>query len=247
MKLALIADLHANREAVSAVLDHARGQGAQRYAFLGDFVGYGADPAWVIDVVREHVAAGAVAVLGNHDAAALHGPATTMREDPRRAIEWTRAQLDDTQLRFLAQLPLSVQQGDTLFVHANTFDPPNWAYIVGRMEAALCLQATPCRLVFCGHMHDPMLFHLDRDGEAGELRPRAGVAIALSLPGQWLAITGSAGQPRDGNPAACYALYDGEHNRLSFHRVPYDHERAAAKIVAAGLPEALAQRLREGL
>jgi diadenosine tetraphosphatase ApaH/serine/threonine PP2A family protein phosphatase len=115
------------------------------------------------------------------------------------------------------------------------------------MEAALCLQATPCRLVFCGHMHDPMLFHLDRNGESGELQPRAGDAIALSRPGQWLAIAGSAGQPRDGNPAACYALYDSEHDSLRFQRVAYDHERAAAKIIAAGLPEALAQRLRQGV
>ena len=110
MKLAVIADLHANREAVSAVLDDARAQGAQRHAFLGDFVGYGADPAWVVNTVRDHVAAGAFAVLGNHDAATLHGPASTMREDPRRSIEWTRAQLDAAQLEFLAQLPLAVQE-----------------------------------------------------------------------------------------------------------------------------------------
>ena len=247
MKLALIADLHANREAVSAVLDHARAQGAQRYAFLGDFVGYGADPTWVVDVVREHVAAGAIAVLGNHDAAALYGPATTMREEPRRAIEWTRAQLDDDQLRFLGQLPLSVQEGNTLFVHANAFEPPNWAYIVGSMEAALCLRATPCRVVFCGHMHDPRLFHLARGVAANERQPRPGETFQLGDAGQWLAIAGSAGQPRDGNPAACYALYDGERGNIAFHRVRYDHERAAAKIIAAGLPENLAQRLREGL
>ena len=246
MKYALVSDLHANREAVSAVLAHARTQGAERYAFLGDFVGYGADPAWVVDLVREQAARGAVAVLGNHDAAVVTGPAATMREDARRAIEWTRAQLDASQLAFLAALPLAMQGDGILFVHANAFDPQNWAYVQGRMEAVRSLQATACGITFCGHMHDPKLFHLSGTGKAGDFEPTPGVAIPLTPTRRWLAIPGSAGQPRDGNPAACYATYDGTERTLTFHRVPYDHDAAAAKILAAGLPEALADRLRHG-
>jgi diadenosine tetraphosphatase ApaH/serine/threonine PP2A family protein phosphatase len=246
LKLALVSDLHANREAVTAVLEHARAQGAQRYAFLGDFVGYGADPGWVVDLVREHMAAGAIAVLGNHDAATVNGPAPTMREDARRVIEWTRSKLSDTQLAFLGALPLSVQEADALFVHANAFDPQGWAYIQSRLEAVRSLHATECGLVFCGHMHDPKLFHLSSTGKAGDFEPTPGVAIPLSATRRWLAIPGSAGQPRDGNPAACYAIYDGAERVLTFHRVPYDHDAAAAKIIRAGLPEALAERLRDG-
>ena len=93
MKLALVTDLHANREAVSAVMAHAQAQGAQRYAFLGDYVGYGADPAWVVDLVREHLARGAVAVRGNHDEAVVIGPRPTMVPDARQVVEWTREQL----------------------------------------------------------------------------------------------------------------------------------------------------------
>src|SRR5690348_11163955 len=108
MKLALITDIHANREAFSAVLAHAEGQGVQRYAFLGDYVGYGADPGWVVDRVREFVAQGSAAVLGNHDAAVVRGPTPSMRPEPRQAIEWTRAQLADEQVAFLAARPYAV-------------------------------------------------------------------------------------------------------------------------------------------
>jgi len=245
-RLALITDLHANREAVQAVLDHADGQGAQRHAFLGDFVGYGADPGWVVDVVRRHVAQGAVAVLGNHDAAVVQGPLPTMVEDARRVVEWTRSRLDAAQLDFLATLPMSVVEREILFVHANAWAPKDWAYIMSRMEAVRSLHATECRYTFCGHMHVPMLYHLTGTGKAGEFAPAPGIAIPLSEQRQWLIIPGSTGQPRDGNPAACYAMFDTDARALTFHRVPYDHDTAGDKIRAAGLPRRLAERLHDG-
>src|SRR5450631_2887488 len=101
MKIALITDLHANREAVAAVLDDARERGAQRYVFLGDFVGYGPDPGWVVDRVLEYVDRGAVAVLGNHDEAVVKGPRVGMIPEARWVAEWTRAQLTPAQLAFL--------------------------------------------------------------------------------------------------------------------------------------------------
>lgn len=246
MKLALVADLHANREAVSATLSHAREQGAERHAFLGDLVGYGADPGWVIDLVREYVAAGTVAVLGNHDAAVVHGPPPGMVADARAVVAWTRSQLSPAQLDFLAALPLSITEPEILFVHANTWAPREWEYIQSRADAVRSLQATDRRYVFCGHTHVPMLYHRTATGKAGEFAPTPGVVIPLSGQRQWLAIPGSAGQPRDGNPAACYAMFDSAARALTFHRVPYDHDAAAAKIRAAGLPESLAERLTDG-
>jgi diadenosine tetraphosphatase ApaH/serine/threonine PP2A family protein phosphatase len=243
VKLALIADLHANREALSAVLAHAATQGAERHAFLGDYVGYGADPGWVVERVREHVAAGALAVRGNHDAAVTAGPQSSMVPDARTVIAWTRSRLDAGQLAFLAALPLSHVEGDTLLVHANAWAPAEWAYLEGRSEAARSLLATDRRFTFCGHVHVPMLYHLSGTGKAGEFRPAPGIAIPLSSQRRWLAIPGSAGQPRDGNPAACYAIFDSEAQALTFHRVPYDHAAAAAKVRAAGLPERVAERL----
>jgi diadenosine tetraphosphatase ApaH/serine/threonine PP2A family protein phosphatase len=243
MKLALVTDLHANREAVSAVMAHARAQGAQRFAFLGDYVGYGADPAWVVELVRDEVARGAVAVLGNHDEAVVQGPRPTMTADARKVVEWTRSQLAPDQIEFLRARPLTAVVGDTLYVHANAFAPAEWAYIEGRSEAVRSLQASDRRYTFCGHVHDQALYHLSSAGKAGDFAPTPGMPIPLSSHRRWLAIPGSAGQPRDGNPAACYAIFEPDTATLTFHRVPYDHDAAAAKVRAAGLPEALAQRL----
>jgi diadenosine tetraphosphatase ApaH/serine/threonine PP2A family protein phosphatase len=241
VKLALIADVHANREAFAAVLAHAETQGVDRHAFLGDYVGYGADPGWVVDRVRER--AGALAVRGNHDAAVVVGPQPSMVADARAVVAWTRDRLDAAQVAFLATLPLMVVDGDALFVHANAWAPAEWAYLESRSEAARSLLATDRRFTFCGHVHVPMLYHLSGTGKAGEFKPSPGIAIPLSPQRRWLAVPGSVGQPRDGDPAACYATFDTEAHALTFHRVPYDHAAAAAKVRAAGLPERVAERL----
>jgi len=246
MRLAILTDLHANREAVEAVFEHAAGQRIDRYALLGDFVGYGADPGWVVDCAREHVRRGAIAVLGNHDQAVVLGPSPSMRPDPRFVVEWTRERLDPAQLDFLASLPLKQELGDLLFVHANAWAPAEWDYVHGRTEAARSLHATRRHITFCGHMHEPRLYHLSATGKAGDFVPVPGMAIPLSPSRQWLVIPGSAGQPRDGDPAACYAVYDDEPQALTYWRVPYDTEAAGAKIRAANLPQRLAARLTDG-
>ena len=246
MRFALISDLHANREAVEAVLEHAAGQRIDQYALLGDFVGYGADPGWVVDTVQSLVAQGAVAVMGNHDLAVVRGPSAAMRPDPRYVVEWTRARLNADQVQFLANLPLTRELGDLLFVHANAWAPGEWDYIYSRPEAVRSLQATRRRITFCGHMHDPKLYHLAATGKAGDFTPTSGMAITLLPHRQWLVIPGSAGQPRDGDPAACYAVYDDVRGELTYWRVPYDTAAAGAKITAAQLPQRLAERLVDG-
>ena len=247
MKLGLISDLHANREAVTAVLAHAQAQGCERLVLLGDFVGYGGDPAWVVERVRQLVAEGAIAVMGNHDSAVAQGPLPSMREDARAAVAWTREQLNGAQLEFLAGLPLTATLGDCLFVHANAFAPEGFEYIQGRAEAMRSLQATRARYTFCGHMHEPMLYHLSGTGKAGDFTPVPETEIPLLSHRQWLVIPGSCGQPRDGNPAACYASFDTASELLRFHRIPYDVESAAARVRSCGLPAATAQRLAERL
>jgi diadenosine tetraphosphatase ApaH/serine/threonine PP2A family protein phosphatase len=233
MRIALLTDLHANREALEAVLRHAAGERIDRYALLGDFVGYGADPAWVVDRARRLAAAGAIAVQGNHDDAVVRGSRT-------------RSRLDGDQLAFLAALPLLHSDGPVLFVHANAWEPAKWSYIETRHDAVRSLRATPCRYTFCGHMHEPMLYHLSGTGKAGEFKAVPGVAIPVPPHRQWLVIPGSVGQPRDNNPAACYAVFDGDRAEVVYHRVAYDHEAAAAKVHAAGLPQSLADRLNDG-
>ena len=247
MKIALITDLHANREAFEAVLADARAWGCEQLALLGDFVGYGGDPAWLLSQVQPLVRDGAIAVMGNHDQAVARGALPSMREDARLAVEWTRAQLSAEQLEFLAQLPLSARLDNCLFVHANAFAPAEFEYIQGRAEAVRSMQATQSTYTFCGHMHEPMLYHLSGTGKAGEFTPVPGIEIPLMANRQWLVVPGACGQPRDGNPAACYARFDSQSALLSFQRIPYDHEAAAARILASGLPPAVAQRLADRL
>lgn len=246
MKIVLLSDLHANRQAVEAVWADARQRGFDQVALLGDYVDYGADPVWTLDFVMERVAQGAVAVKGNHDEAIDERIHSALASHVQPALEWTRGQLGSTHQQFLASLPLTARLGDCLLAHANAHNPADWSYIHGRLEATRSLFATDARYVFCGHMHDPRLYHLSGTGKTGEFVPTEGVAIELSSARRWLAIPGSVGQPRDGNPAACYALFDTDSAALTFHRVPYDHDTAAARILAAGLPAPLAERLHHG-
>lgn len=246
MKLALLTDLHANREALEACLEDAAACGATDYAILGDLVGYGADPEWVVDRVRALARDGAVVLKGNHDESTVRGPRPTMVDDARRVIAWTRAQLDAEQLAFLDALPLTSQRAGCGFAHANTWAPAGWEYVTSRHDAVRCLQASTARHVFIGHVHEPRLYHLAGTGKAGDFLPVPGVEIPVPAHRQWLVLPGSVGQPRDGDPAACWALYDTDTLSLCFHRVPYDHEAAAAKVREAGLPSRLADRLIEG-
>src|SRR5260221_10361594 len=131
MKLALFADIHSNLEAITACLAHSQALGADRYAFLGDLVGYGADPVAVLDLIEQYAADGAVVVLGNHDAAALGRPDDSLNASARAAIAWTRTQLGDRQLAFLAGLPLTVRDDQILFVHASATAPDQWIYVTG--------------------------------------------------------------------------------------------------------------------
>lgn len=246
MRTAVLSDLHANREALEAVLEHVASQRVDAFALLGDFVGYGADPAWVLERVRGLVDAGAVAVQGNHDLATVRGATPDMRPEPRQVIDWTRGQLDAAQIAFLGALPLTQRRDDCLFVHANAWEPGDWGYVLERGDALRSLQATNAHATFCGHVHEARLYQLSVGGKVADFVPTPGVPVPLLPLRQWLVIAGSVGQPRDGDPAACYAVHDGEAGSVTWWRVPYDHERAAAKIRAAGLPPALADRLAHG-
>lgn len=246
MKFALLSDMHANRQATEAVWDHAQEQGIDQLVLLGDYVDYGADPGWMVDFVQDQIRQGAIAVRGNHDDAIDGLGSADLAGHVLPSLEWTRQQLTAEQHVFLASLPMTATVGDCLFVHANAHDPAHWGYIHSRVEATRSLFATAHRFVFCGHMHAPCLYHLTNTGKGGEFSPVAGVPIELSPARRWLAIPGSVGQPRDGNPAACYAIFDSGSETLTFHRVPYDHEEAARRIRAAGLPAHHADRLQHG-
>ena len=249
MKLALLSDLHANRGALLACLAHARRSRATHFAFLGDLVGYGAEPLPVLEIVMEFAARGAVVVRGNHDAATL-GQSATGGAGEQVAVGWTRAQLGPSHLEFLGSLPLTASFDDTLLVHADPHDPAGWQYLDRQALVRRALGAAQrqwgASKVFCGHVHQQQLYYRAADGHPMAFSPVPDVPVPLAAHRNWLAVVGSVGQPRDGDPRAMYALFDVAQARLSFHRIAYDHTAAAAAIRAAGLPESFATRLERG-
>ena len=134
-----------------------------------------------------------------------------------------------------------------LFVHASAAAPEQWIYVSGLREAGESLRAgSASSYIFSGHVHEQKLYTTGATGKPLEFHPVPGTPIPAAKHRQWLAIAGSAGQPRDGNNTACYALFDATRERLTFYRVPYDLAATARKIRAAGLPERLALRIERG-
>ncbi len=247
MRLALLADVHSNLEALVAVLAHAQDQRVDGLVFLGDLVGYGPDPAAVLARIEEEAARGALVIQGNHDAAVLDETvAAGMNAAALEAVRWTRGQLGAGERAFLASLPLTLRRGEATFVHASAEDPGAWIYVTDPLRAARALAAAETPFTFAGHVHEPVLYYTSAVDRPLPFKPIAGVPIPVPPRRKWLAIVGSVGQPRDGRTAASYAVFDDARRTLTFHRVAYDWPTAAAKVRAAGLPERLAERLEHG-
>ena len=245
VRLAIFADIHANRQAFSACLDFARGRGAERMVCLGDIVGSGADPEWAVDTVMGLVEDGAIAVIGNHDHA-IGTPSESMNAVAQAAIEWTRGRLSAPQRRFLAGLPLTRQEDDRLYVHSEASHPARWYYVRDTSDAARSIAATEAHVTFCGHIHRPALYSMSPAAKMTSFIPTSGVPVQLLGGRRWLAVLGSVGQPRDGDPAASFAMLDTASRELTYCRVPYNVEAAADRIRANGLPHWLADRLLVG-
>jgi diadenosine tetraphosphatase ApaH/serine/threonine PP2A family protein phosphatase len=250
MRLALLSDIHGNIQGLDACLAHARAQRAQRFAFLGDMVGYGANPSAVVDRVMLMTEEGAVVLKGNHDAMAVNPPASvkTMGES---TANWTHANLSPLQRQWLDSLPLTHHQDRVLLVHASADGPELWRYVYDQRAATASLAAatavwTDVSYVFGGHVHEQTLYYRGATSGLMKFYPQAGVALPVPKHREWLATVGSVGQPRDGNAAAMYAILDTERAQLTFHRVPYNHAAAAAAILKAGLPVFFAERLEKG-
>jgi len=249
MRLALLSDIHGNLQALDACLEHAQDQQAQRYAFLGDLVGYGADPSAVVARIQALAQDGAEVIKGNHDAMAVQPPADVQNVGATTAA-WTHQQLDAAQRAWLDARPLQVQLDKLLLVHASADAPERWRYVYDERAATASLDAATAlpgvRYVFGGHVHEQSLYYRGSTAGLMKFKPQPGVAVPVPPHRQWLCTVGSVGQPRDGRPDAMYALLDTDRWQLSFFRVAYDTVAAANAIRAAGLPDFFAERLESG-
>lgn len=242
MKVLILADIHANLTALEAVLAEAGNVDAVWN--LGDSVGYGPRPAETL--ARLATLQPRASLVGNHDLAAVALlDLVTFNAWASVAARWTRAQLDQTAVDWLASLPgLAVVDGMTL-AHGSPRDPV-WEYVTTAEIAArnwACLETPVC---WVGHTHVPAVAWRDERGRT-QLRPfRDGETIDLSR-GEWLLNPGSVGQPRDGDPRASFAILDTDTGLATNHRVRYDVETTQREMLAAGLPGPLIERLSVGL
>lgn len=239
---AVFSDIHSNLEALQAVVADIAAQGIHRIVCLGDIVGYAANPAKCLKLVRD---LGCPVLRGNHDAAvAWDYTLVHMRDEAKRGIEFSRLKLAPAQRAWLASLPLTMTNEHGEFVHASLHEPAQWRYILGQHEALEHLAAQRSQLSFCGHTHVPNMWHLNATGNL-KVWPGQG-RLPLTPGGKTLINVGSVGQPRDGCAASCYVICDPAADTIEFRRVEYDIAKARRKIMRARLPFFTAERLLLG-
>jgi len=242
MKWAILSDVHGNLEAFRAVIQDLRDQGAEQVAFLGDVVGYGANPNECLALLRELTE---WVVAGNHDCGAVGlTDIDTFNSAAHTAVLWSQQQLSMENIAYLRRLPLLHQREGITFVHASPNEPGGWSYMLTFPEAEEGFQALAGDLAFVGHTHRPMALAKEPKGEVQVISHEE---VILKEEIRYIINVGSVGQPRDSNPQAAYGLYDDVAKKYILKRVTYDIKAAQKKILKAGLPPFLAQRLAKGI
>lgn len=242
MRVAIVSDIHGNRQAFEAVLDAVADSGCREMWCLGDLVGYGADPDACVDLAREHAA---ICLAGNHDLG-VRGtlPLEEFSRGAALAATWTREVIRPETRAYLDSLePLNTDEAVALY-HASPRDPV-WEYVLSPLQAELCLDVAARRVSLVGHSHVALAFHrVPGESATGETRAQD---EELDLrEGEWIVNPGSVGQPRDGDPRAAWLELDLDDWRAIYRRTDYDIAGAAGAIRAARLPDSLAERLQYG-
>jgi len=239
MRFAIFSDIHANLEALEAVLADAHKRKCTHFVCLGDVVGYNANPHECVERIRK---LDCPIVKGNHDEqGSLPESSSDFNELAERAIKWTRNNLAEEEKQWLRELPLQKQVRDFTIVHATLDTPAQWGYVFNNLDAAASFTYQHTTVCFFGHTHVPMVFIRD-DG----VRRESIEHIRIESTKKYFINMGSVGQPRDGNWRAAYCIYDMENNLVEQLRVKYDLAVAQRKIIKAGLPRLLAERLAIG-
>jgi diadenosine tetraphosphatase ApaH/serine/threonine PP2A family protein phosphatase len=240
--VAVVSDIHGNRQAFEAVLGEIASSACEEVWCLGDLVGYGADPDACVELARRHAA---ICLAGNHDLV-VRGelPIEEFSRGAALAAEWTRETITSETREYLEQLQPTLLDEPVGLYHASPRDPV-WEYVLSPLQAAMCLDAQQHRVCLIGHSHVALSFSR-APGELASGQTR-GADEQLDLgEGEWLVNPGSVGQPRDGDPRAAWLELDLDAWTATYHRTEYDIQAAAAAILAAHLPASLAERLEYG-
>ncbi len=239
MRYAILSDIHANYDALEAVLKELEKENIDQYVCVGDIVGYGAEPDRCVDKIKDLVVA---CVAGNHDFATIEKTNIEFfNAYAKEATLWTRQRLSEENKKYLEDLKLVEEINGFTIVHGTLYAPALFDYIQTTFDAYLSLQVLDKQLCFVGHSHVPISFFLDDAvtySVESEIELKPGTKAIINV--------GSVGQPRDDNPKAAYAIYDTEKSKVWIKRAEYDVESAAKKIEEAGLPEILGERLKYG-
>lgn len=239
MRYAILGDIHANYEALEATLQACSDLDIDQYYCVGDIVGYGANPSLCLKTIRD---LGCESVAGNHDRAVTGKLDTAyFNAFARFAVDWTRDQMSQEELDYLDSLDLVIEQKDLTITHAGLHNPEAFDYIQTSYDAFRSFQVMATQVCFIGHSHVPVTF---LRGERIFISTEK--EIRVDEHDQCLINVGSVGQPRDDNPKAAFGTFDTEAMLFKLHRLDYDIETASKKILDAGLPSILAERLKLG-
>ena len=242
MQIAIVSDIHGNRQAFESVLEQIERSECQEMWCLGDLVGYGADPDACVDLARRHAA---VCLAGNHDLGVCGGlPLELFSRGAELAARWTQETITAETLSYLQGLSPELLEEDVGLFHASPRDPV-WEYVLSDLQAELCLDDQRHRVCLIGHSHVALSFSRF-PGEPATGQTRAADEELDLTRGEWLINPGSVGQPRDGDPRAAWLELDLDRWQATYRRTEYDIEAAAAAIRAARLPDSLAERLALG-
>ena len=242
MRYGIFSDIHSNLEALSAVLDAYSSESIGQYLCVGDVVGYGANPAECISKINNP---SIITVAGNHDWAAcdsikLH----SFNQDAKYAALWTKQTLDEEGKNFLKGLSPFYKNSDLTIVHGTLDSPRNFDYLTDNYGAWRIFKVMETDVCFVGHTHVAGTFVKFGSTEILYIDDKT---IRFEEGKKYIVNVGSVGQPRDSDPRASYCIYDTQKNTLEIKRVAYDVEAAAQKIIDAGLPGFLAERLKTGI
>ncbi len=239
MKYAILGDIHANAQALTAVLNDAAGQDVTHYACVGDIVGYNANPIECLEQIQRLCP---VSVRGNHDHYCAHDERLdNFHPLAADVVSWTRRQLNPAQIGYLRSLRMIARVETFTMVHSTLDTPESWGYVFDKLEAEANFSYQTSTVCFFGHTHVPLAFE-----KAETIRFGLYSKIRIGLGKKYFINVGSVGQPRDGDPRAAYVLYDMDNNLVELRRVGYDIKSAQKQIIEHGLPARLAARLAVG-